>query len=57
MTGAEAAASDIHDLDEVEDIELDQVSDRDSTVGSKRKSGRPVDTAWDSFERVANCWC
>ena len=54
MTGAEAAAADSHDLDEVEDIELDQASDRDSTVGSKRKGGRPVDRTWDSFKRVAN---
>ena len=30
MTGAEAAAADILDLDEVEDIELDQATDRDS---------------------------
>ena len=36
MTGAEAAAAGSHDLDEVADIELDQASDRDSTVGSKR---------------------
>ena len=32
ITGAEAAAADIHDVDEVEDIELDQASDGGSTV-------------------------
>ena len=46
MNGAEAAAADTHDLDEIDDFDLDQASDRDSTVGSKRKSGRPVDPAY-----------
>ena len=30
------------------------MSDHDSNVGSKRKSGLPVDPAWDSFKRVAD---
>ena len=54
MTAAEAAAADSHNVDEVEEIDPDQASDRDSTVGSKRKGGRPVDPAWESCKRVAN---
>ena len=54
MTGAEASAADSHDVDEFQEIDLDQESDRDSAVGSKRKGGRPIDPAWDSFKRVAN---
>ena len=53
MTAAEAAAADSHNLDEFEEIDPDQASDRDSIVGSKRK-GRPVDPAWESFQRLAN---
>ena len=42
MTAAEAAAADSHNLDEVEEIDPDQASDRDSTVGSKRRVVRSI---------------
>lgn len=38
MTGAGASAADSHGVDEIQDIDLDQASDRDSAVGSTMDS-------------------
>lgn len=52
MFGADSDAADTPDRSDAGDIDLtDQHS---QTVGSKRKAGRPVGDAWDTFKKEPN---